>query len=75
MRKSVSKWIWIVSTVTVIMAVLFFMALPAAAAPAVSVTEPVFEFSQVQEGVDVTHDFILENTGDTTLEIIKVAPG
>jgi len=37
--------------------------------------EPKFEFSEVPEGQEVTHDFILVNKGKNTLKINKVRTG
>jgi rhodanese-related sulfurtransferase len=42
------------------------------AAPAISVTEPVYDFGSVFEGIAVAHTFMIENTGDEILEISGV---
>ena len=34
-----------------------------------------YDFGEVYEGVDVTHDFIIKNTGDADLEIQKAKAG
>ncbi|NLD39176.1 MAG: DUF1573 domain-containing protein [Desulfatiglans sp.] len=36
------------------------------------VDEKVFNFGTILEGVDVPHDFIIENRGDLTLRVLKV---
>ena len=38
------------------------------------VENPIYTFEQVPEGLLVTHEFILKNTGDTLLKIEKVSP-
>ena len=47
----------------------------ATGAPAVVVPEPVFDFGEVKEGTDYTHEFLIMNKGAATLEIKKVQPG
>ena len=44
------------------------------AGPKVEVDNSVFTFDTVPEGVGVSHDFIIKNSGDTLLKILKVAP-
>ena len=38
------------------------------------ISNPVFTFDPVPEGVHVDHTFIVKNTGDTVLKIEKVSP-
>lgn len=38
------------------------------------IENPVFTFDSVPDGLHVTHEFILKNTGDTLLKIEKVSP-
>lgn len=38
------------------------------------ITDPVFRFDPVPEGVHVEHTFMMKNTGDTVLRIEKVMP-
>jgi len=45
------------------------------AVPVAVVEEPSFEFGAVYEGVDVIHDFIIQNKGDADLEITGVKTG
>ena len=44
----------------------------AATSPSLSLPEPEFVFSQVVEGTEILHDFIVVNRGAATLEIQKV---
>jgi len=44
------------------------------AQPKVIIEEAVFQFEMVPEGVLVPHEFIIKNTGDTTLHIQDVLP-
>jgi len=43
--------------------------------PLMVLQEGEFDFGQVKEGSSITHDFIVTNLGDETLEIKKVSPG
>lgn len=49
-------------------------AVPCAATPRAVFVDSVFEFSPLPDGVKITHEFSVRNTGDTTLNIIKVLP-
>ena len=40
--------------------------------PSVSVSQPQYNFESVVEGTQVIHDYVIQNTGATTLEIQKV---
>lgn len=44
----------------------------AALAPRISVTHPKFDFGNVEEGPDITHNFRFHNTGKSTLTITNV---
>ena len=55
-----------------ILLVVFFIALPAFAAPKISVDSLKHEFGEHWEDAGVTHTFIVENTGDQELVIDKV---
>ncbi|GAB6097732.1 hypothetical protein JCM14469_39860 [Desulfatiferula olefinivorans] len=46
-----------------------------ASLPRAHVPAPVFTFDSVLEGVTVTHDYVIQNTGTGPLEIVKVNPG
>ncbi len=43
--------------------------------PKAVINDPVFEFSSVVDGINITHDFIIHNRGTANLEIIKIKPG
>lgn len=45
------------------------------AAPRIHVPEPVHQFPSTPEGATVEHRFIIQNTGDEPLDILKVTPG
>lgn len=47
----------------------------AAGGPQVFLSEGIYEFQPVVEGTHVVHDFILQNRGDETLEIVKIESG
>jgi hypothetical protein len=47
----------------------------AAKGPQAFLPEPTHEFQPVVEGDRVVHEFILHNSGDDTLQIIKIASG
>jgi hypothetical protein len=51
-----------------------FSFLPINAAPRAVLVDAVFEFSPLPEGEKIHHEFIVRNTGDTVLNIIKVLP-
>lgn len=59
--------------ITVLFAV-FCLAHPGMAQPNVVIENPVFTFDSIPEGVHVPHEFIIKNTGDTQLRILKVLP-
>lgn len=44
-------------------------------APSIQVSNPVFDFGEVMEGSEVTHDFVVKNDGKGTLRIEQVRPG
>lgn len=54
-----------------LLAVLLVWGLGALAGPAIFVTEPVFDFGKVKEGLLVVHEFILTNVGDATLHFTR----
>jgi len=43
--------------------------------PSVVFPEPGFEFDAVFEGIDVVHDFVIQNKGTATLDVQKVSGG
>ncbi|OGR59927.1 MAG: hypothetical protein A3J80_06325 [Desulfobacula sp. RIFOXYB2_FULL_45_6] len=61
----------------ILMAVLFFVSVfpyEGVAQQKAQIADPVFTFEPVPEGVHVSHTFIVKNTGDSVLTIIKVTP-
>jgi hypothetical protein len=80
-------WVFVIATKGVngimkrilfcLMALLLAGAGTAAAAdgPSAKAPEPVFEFPAALDGDNVTHDFVLQNTGAETLEIARVKTG
>jgi hypothetical protein len=46
-----------------------------AAAPAIHIPDATFDFGEVAEGSQVSHDFTVRNTGKETLQINQVSPG
>ena len=63
-------------TLSIHLAILLTLVLTAAAvaAPKAVPQEPVFTFTPVPEGQGMSHEFIIRNQGDTTLEITDVIP-
>lgn len=45
------------------------------ASPSVVFPEPKYEFDAVFEGIDVMHDFVIQNKGTATLDVQKVSGG
>ncbi|MBC8178169.1 MAG: hypothetical protein ISR61_07230 [Desulfobacteraceae bacterium] len=43
--------------------------------PSVIFPDPGYEFAAVFEGVEVVHDFVVQNKGTATLDIQKVSGG
>ncbi len=43
--------------------------------PSVFFSESVYEFDAVFEGIDVVHDFVIQNKGTATLDVKKVSGG
>jgi len=43
--------------------------------PSVVFPEPGFEFDAVFEGIDIVHDFVIQNKGTATLDVKKVSGG
>jgi hypothetical protein len=43
--------------------------------PVAFLPEDVFEFQPVLEGSEVVHEFVIQNMGDTLLEILKIESG
>ena len=52
----------------------FCMSVQCIAQPKAVIDNSIFTFETVPEGVHVTHEFIIRNTGDTVLNINKVLP-
>lgn len=48
---------------------------PSGKHPKVTIPEKVHEFDEVLEDTKVIHDFVIKNTGEGTLNILKVNPG
>ena len=44
-------------------------------APVIQVPETTFDFGEVFEGVEVSHDYVIKNAGKTELQIEQVRPG
>ena len=42
--------------------------------PEVKIDQPVFTFESVPEGIHVSHEFVIKNTGNALLRIEKVLP-
>jgi hypothetical protein len=42
--------------------------------PSIALSETTHDFGEVDEGVKVAHDFIVENKGNAELSITKVSP-
>jgi hypothetical protein len=59
--------------ITVIFA-LFCLPFKVLAQPVAVVEKPVFTFESTAEGLHVKHVFIIKNTGDTPLNLLKVSP-
>jgi len=58
---------------TVFLAVVLF-GLPCGATPKAVPVDAVFEFTSLPEGENITHVYIVRNTGDTDLNITNVLP-
>ena len=43
--------------------------------PSVVFPEPGYEFDDVFEGIDVVHDFVIQNKGTAALDVQKVSGG
>jgi len=43
--------------------------------PSAVFPEPGFEFDAVFEGIEVVHDFVIQNKGTATLDVKKVSGG
>jgi hypothetical protein len=44
-------------------------------APVIQVPEATYDFGEALEGVEVSHDYKVKNTGKTELQIEQVRPG
>ncbi len=53
---------------------IFFLPQQGLAQPKVLIDNPVFTFESIPEGVNIPHEFIIKNIGDTTLHIEDVLP-
>ena len=60
--------------ITIMLFALFCLPFPGMTQPEVSIQDPVYTFETVPEGVNVPHEFIVKNTGDTLLHIEDVLP-
>jgi hypothetical protein len=45
------------------------------ARPSIQLPETTFNFGEATEGSEVTHDFVVKNTGSAELQIQQVRPG
>lgn len=66
------KWL---NTTAVLLSLLWVWAIPPAGAqgsPKAFVANSTYAFSNILEGDEVTHEFIIENRGDAPLNITKV---
>lgn len=43
--------------------------------PVIQMPETIFDFGELQEGDEVSHDFTVKNVGKATLQIEQVRPG
>ena len=57
-----------------VLLVLFYLPHQLIAQPKTLIDNPVFVFESVPEGVNIPHEFIIKNIGDTLLRIDKVLP-
>ena len=57
-----------------VIAWLLFLPFLASAKPKVWIDNPVFTFEAIPEGVNVPHEFIIKNIGDSLLKIDNVLP-
>jgi hypothetical protein len=48
---------------------------PAQDAPSIQIPELTFDFGEINEGTEVTHEFAVKNTGKGALQIEQVRPG
>ncbi len=71
LKRCVMKKINIIIT---ILFVVFCLAQQGLAQPKVLIENPVFIFESVPEGISITHEFIVKNTGDTLLHIDNILP-
>jgi hypothetical protein len=51
------------------------LAAPTAEVPSMQVPETTYDFGEVMEGGEVSHDFKVKNTGKAVLQIDQVRPG
>ena len=59
-------------TVSVVLLLVAALAMTATAAATIHAEETQYDFGEVLEGYTVSHVFVLENTGTTTLQIVRV---
>jgi hypothetical protein len=45
------------------------------ASPVVNVVKGTHKFETIAEGIEIIHEFVIQNTGKTQLDITKVKPG
>lgn len=43
--------------------------------PVIEIAEPTYDFGEAMEDAEISHDFIVKNTGKAVLQIEKVSPG
>jgi hypothetical protein len=67
---------------TLLLSMVLFVCLSAAAYVETSesrakavISDNVYEFKPVLDGAEVIHDFVIQNTGNATLEIEKIETG
>jgi len=58
-----------------LLVILILIGIALAAEPIIDIPEHVFDFGFVSRNVEVTHPFIIKNTGGDSLHILEVKPG
>jgi len=43
--------------------------------PVIEIAEPTYDFGEAMEDAEISHDFMVKNTGKAVLQIEKVSPG
>jgi|SaaInl8_200m_RNA_FD_contig_51_1221306_length_4222_multi_4_in_0_out_0_1 hypothetical protein len=58
--------------ISVLFCIIFIGTAACAAKPELFLTEPVYKFEPVIEGIELTHDFVIQNLGEEPLNILDV---